>query len=494
MSTTRALAWNTAVQVAGKVVSTAVGVVIVGIMTRYLGQEGFGMYSTANAYFQVFGILLDFGLSVMLVQMLGEHAGEKAYEDRAVSAAFTLRTLLGGVILTAGAFIGLLMPYPPILKVALFAIWGSFFFSALNQIVIGVHQRHLKMHVVAISEVVGRLVLLLGILVATTAGWGLVPIVLIVSLGGFVNFVINAAIARRYAAVRWNWDPAFWRALLRRSWPVGVSILFNLIYFKADALILSLARPLTEAGVYGAAYRVLEILISLPFMYTGVLLPLIANAWSARDLPRFHGLFRNSLVAMTVLVAPMVAGTLVLGREVMVAIAGRDFAVSGDVLKILMVAAGVIFFGTVSSHAIIALDAQRKMLPIYIAVALVTLAGYLIFIPQYGMWAAAWLTVFSEVCVALASTIISARRSGTRLSALPHLKAIAAATIMALAVIPLKSFWLPIPILLGAAMYVALVIAFGAVPRETLRELLTSRRAVAATSLASDVAPPADLP
>lgn len=478
MSTTRALAWNTAMQVSGKVVSTAVGVVIVGIMTRYLGTEGFGMYSTANAYFQVFGILLDFGLSVMLVQMLGEHAGEKTYEDRAVSAAFTLRILFGGLILTAGAFIGLLMPYPSILKVALFAIWGSFFFSALNQIVIGVHQRHLKMHVVAISEVAGRLVLLLGVLVATAAGWGLVPIVLIVSLGGFVNFAINAWIARRYAAVRWNWDPAFWKTLLRRSWPVGVSILFNLIYFKADALILSLVRPLAEAGLYGAAYRVLEILISLPFMYTGVLLPLIAKAWTTRDLPRFHGLFRNSLVAMTVLVAPMIAGTLVLGREVIVAISGQEYVVSGDVLKILMLAAGVIFFGTVSSHAIIALGAQRKMLPVYIAVAIVTLAGYLLFIPRYGMWAAAWLTVFSELCVALASTLISARLSGTRIAALPHLKAVAAAAVMALAVIPLKSFWLPIPILAGAAMYAALVIAFGAVPQETLRELFSSRSAV----------------
>ncbi len=484
MSTTRALAWNTGVQAAGKIVSTAIGVVVVGLMTRYLGQVGFGMYSTANAYFQVFGILLDLGLNVMLVQMLGEHAGETEYENRAASAAFTLRIVMAGLLLTAAAFLGLALPYPQELKIAIFAIWGSFFFSSLNQIVIGVQQRHLQMHVVAIAEVAGRLTLLIGVLVARAAGWGLVPIVLIVSVGGFVNFAVNAIVARRYAAVRWNWDPAFWKVLLRRSWPIGVSILFNLIYFKADTLILSAVRPFAEVGIYGAAYRVLEILITLPFMYAGVLLPLIAKAWSTKDVARFRTLYRNSLVVMTAFAAPMVAGVVVLGRGIMTAVAGSDFAASGDVLAILMFAAGVIFFGTVSSHAIVALDAQRRMLPAYILVAIVTLAGYLFFIPQYGMWAAAWLTVASEVCVAVATTVISARRSGTTINAAPHLKAIAAAAIMALAIIPLKSLWLPIPILLGAAMYVSLVLAFGVVPRETIRELLSPRRS----------APPLDIP
>lgn len=475
MSVTRALALNTGFQVAGKVISTVLGIFVVGLMTRYLGQEGFGMYSTANAFLQFFAILLDFGLNVMVVQMLGEHAGDRAYEDRIVSATFTLRTICALVLLTLAPIIGLLFPYPWELKLAFFAIWGSFFTSALNQIVIGVQQRHLKTHIIAIGEVVGRIVLLIGILVARAMGLGLVPIVMIVSVGSAVNFFINFFAARHYASFRWNVDIPFWKTLLRRSWPIGLSILFNLIYFKADTLILSWTRSQAEVGIYSAAYRVLEIVTTIPFMYAGVLLPVIAKSWASGDHKRFSTLLNRSYDAMVILIAPMIAGILVLANEGMVLVAGKNFVVSGDVLRILGFAAGAIFFGTISGYAVVSLDAQRKMIPVYIVVAVFALAGFAVLIPRYGIWAAAWLTVFSETCVAIASTVLVLRISRGRWIPTAALKAIACAVVMGFAMLPFKQFSIAVPILVGLVTYVGLVLLTGTISKETLREILSLR-------------------
>lgn len=476
MSETRLLAWNTAAQAAGKVVSTALGVVVVGLMTRLLGQSGFGMYTTAVAYFQIFALMLDLGINVMLVQMLGERAGDKAYEDRAVSATFTFRIITAFILLGAAPLIGLALDYPWTLKLALFAIWGSFFSSALNQIVIGVQQRHLRMKVVAIAEVLGRLVLLAGVLAAYYWRWDLVTVSLFISIAGFANLAVNLIAARRFASFRWNWDPVFWKTLIGRAWPIGLSILFNLIYFKADTLVLSYVRPFTEVGVYGAAYRVLEILVTLPFMYAGVLLPMIANAWAKQDKARFQELLRNSYTAMTLLAAPMLAGTLVLGERIMTMVAGSEFAASGDVLKILMLAVAIIFFGTVSSHAVVALDAQRRAIPLYVVTALLTLVGYLLFIPRYGMWAAAWLTVGSECAVALGTTLLSMRISQTGLRWSPIIKSLICAALMGASISPLKNAWLPIPIFAGMVIYAALALLTGAISKQALRELLPFRR------------------
>ncbi|MFA4954614.1 MAG: flippase [Patescibacteria group bacterium] len=484
MSETRLLAWNTAAQALGKVISTALGVVVVGLMTRLLGQSGFGMYTTAVAFFQIFALMLDLGINVMLVQMLGERAGDKAYEDRAVSATFTFRILTALILLSAAPLVGLFLDYPWALKLALFAIWGSFFSSALNQIVIGAQQRHLKMKMVAVAEVVGRVVLLAGVLLAYYLHWGLVPLALIISIAGFANLALNLLAARHFASFKWNWDPAFWKILISRAWPIGLSILFNLIYFKADTLVLSYVRPFTEVGVYGAAYRVLEILVTLPFMYSGVLLPMIANAWAKQDRARFQQLMRNSYTAMTLLAAPMLAGTFVLGERIMTFVAGPDFTASGGVLKILMLAVAIIFFGTVSSHAVVALDAQRRAIPLYVVTALVTLAGYIIFIPQYGMWAAAWLTVGSECAVALGTTLLSLHLSQTRLDWSPIIKSLLCAAAMALAIQPLKAAWLPLPIFAGAAIYIILTLVTGVVSRQALKELLPFRRN------AADLTPP----
>ncbi|MBU2509277.1 MAG: flippase [Patescibacteria group bacterium] len=476
MSLARILAWNTGYQFAGKVVSTILGVFVVAIMTRHLGQEGFGMYSTANAFLQFFAILLDFGLNVMVVQMLGERAGDKKYEDRVVSATFTLRTISALVILSIAPIIGLAFPYPPELKIAFFAIWASFFTTALNQIVIGVQQRHLKMHVVAISEVVGRAILLAGVVIASLLGWGLVPIVLIVSVGSTVSFLINFLIARRYAHFAWNVDFEFWKKLLGRSWPIGVAILFNLIYFKADTLVLSFVRPQAEVGIYGAAYRVLEILVTLPFMYAGILLPVIAKSWATGDKQKFSRLLNNSFNVMTLFAAPLVVGTFVLATRGMILVAGSDFAVSGDILRILVVAVAAIFFGTISSYGIVALNAQRKMLPIYIAVAIVTLTGYIIFIPTYGMWAAAWLTVFSEFWIAIGATWMCLHLSKTRWHPKVSFKAILSAVVMGLVIWPLKDLNLAISVVVGIVVYAIMILGTKTISKETIRELISIRR------------------
>ncbi len=476
MSETKVLAWNTAIQAFGKLASTALGVVMIALMTRSLGQDGFGMYTTAITFYQIFALLLDLGINVMLVQLLGENRGDKAAEDRIVSATFTLRVVSSLVLLTAVPLVGLALSYPWELKLTLFAIWGSFLSTALNQIVIGVQQRHLKMHVVAASEIIGRIVMVAGVTFAVFMGWGLVPIVALISVGGFANFAVNFWLARRLACFGWNWDPIFWKKLLHRAWPIGISIIFNLIYYRADTLILSFVRPMSEVGIYGASYRVLEILITFPFMYAGVLLPLLAHSWATHDKPRFDRLMRNSYLAMMLLAAPLVVGTFVVGTPLMTLVAGNDFASSGPILKILVIAVGVIFLGTVSSHAIVALDAQRKTMPLYIAVALATFAAYILLIPTYGMYAAAWLTVLSEVTVAVGTTIISLRLSGSGLPWISLLKCMVAALLMAIAIQPLKGLWLPIPILSGAVVYIFLVLALGTVSKDTLKDLLSFRR------------------
>ncbi|MDO8583853.1 MAG: flippase [bacterium] len=474
MSLTRAIAWNTGVQVIGKVISTALGVVIIGLMTRHLGQVGFGEYSTANAYLQIFALLLDLGLNVTLISMLGERAGDTTFEKRCISAIFTLRLILAAIVIVLIApAIALALPYSPALKLAIIALTGSFFFPSLNQVVTGVQQRHLKMNMVAIGEILGRLVLLGGLLYAMRAGLGLLPIVLFVSLGSFANFIVNFFATRHYGGFHWNWDPTFWKMALKRSWPIGVSIAFNIIYYKSDTFILSLARSQAEVGLYGAAYRVLDILITLPFMYAGVMLPLLSKQWAASAKDAFSRLLSKSADVMFLLVFPMVGGTLILGRQVMMAIAGSDFAVSGDILKILILAVGIIYINTVFSHAVVAVQAQKKMLPVYIIVALVTLAGYLLFIPRFGVWAAAWLTLFSEFCVFLGSYFVTRSVIRFRINLKAPFAALGATLVMCAAVFLLKAYWLPIPILVGAAVYSACVLLFGGVAKETLKEIFS---------------------
>lgn len=477
MSLKRALALNTGVQLAGKVVSTALGVGIIGLMTRILGQAGFGAYSTANAFLQIFALLLDLGMNVTQIALLGEHAGDKKYERRITSAFFTLRFLLAIVVL--GLFapaVAFIFPYPLELKIAIIALAGSFFFPSLNQVVMGAEQRHLKMHAAAIAENVGRVIVFAGLIYAQTAGWGLVPIMWLITIGSFGNFFTNFLFAKRFAYFGWNWDPSFWKKALSRSWPVGLSIAFGLLYFKADTIILSLYRSQAEVGIYGAAYRVLEILITVPFMYAGVLLPILANAWAKKEKEKFTKLISASIDVMMIMLVPMIVGTWLLGTRIMTLVAGDDFASSGPVLSILIVAIGAIYLNTVFSHAVVALDKQRQMIPVYAGTAVVALIGYFALIPMFGMWAAAWITVASEIIVGTGSLFVTRRLVSIGYKMKVTLASFGAAAVMAGAVWLLRDFWLPIPIFSAIIVYAIALFLFGGVSKETLGEILRLKR------------------
>lgn len=476
MSLARALALNTGVQILGKVVSTGIGIVIIGLMTRQLGTDGFGAYSTANAFLQVFALLLDLGLNVTFVALLGEHAGDEKYEKRCTSALFTLRVIMAFLILGLVApAVALASPYPLSLKLAILALTGAFIFPSLNQVVVGAQQRHLKMTMAAIAENVGRIVTLAGLLFAQSQGWGLVPIMWMITLASLFNFIINFLSARTYADFHWNWDPTFWKMALHRSWPVGLSIAFGLAYFKADTLILSFVRPQAEVGIYGAAYRVLEILITVPFMYAGVLLPILSNAFAKKDFEKFTKLVTNSIDVMIIFCLPMIFGTWLLGERVMKLVAGPAFAESGRILSILIIAVAAIYLNTVFSHIVVAIDGQRKMIPVYVSVAIAAVLGYLLFIPTYGMWAAAWLTVASEVCVGLGSIVVANNAIKTVFNPRVLLASIGASVLMSAIVWFLRDQFVAIPVIVGMLIYAIALYLMGGIRKEALQEILKAK-------------------
>jgi O-antigen/teichoic acid export membrane protein len=476
MSLTRTVATNTAVQAAGKILSTAIGVVIVGIMTRALGTAGFGVYSTANAFLQVFAILLDLGLNVMIVQMLGERAGDTAYENRVVRGVFSLRFWTALVLITIAPFVALLVPaYAPETKLAMFAIWGSFFFTVLNQIVIGVEQRHLKMHVVAAAEVAGRAILLILLILAAANGWGLIPMVLMVSFAGFVNFLVNFLYTRRIARFSIKPDVPFWIETLKRSWPVATTIVISLLYFKMDTLILSWVRPEAEVGIYSAAYRVLEILVAFPYMYAGVMLPIIANAWAKHQRDRFISIIRRSFDMFAIITVGLVAGTELVAKEAMILVASEDFTVSGDVLRVLILAAGCVYVATIFNHAVVALDRQKQMVPIYAVTTAITLALYATLIPIYGLWAAAWLSVLSEAAIMVGGIWMTLKTANMSVSLATLGKSLFAALAMWVATIPVRGQLLP-TIVIGAAAYLGTLFLTGALTKRMLAEMLIARK------------------
>ncbi|MEI6553169.1 MAG: oligosaccharide flippase family protein, partial [bacterium] len=103
-----------------------------------------------------------------------------------------------------------------------------------------------------------------------------------------------------------------------------------------DTLILSLIKSPGEVGLYGAAYRIIDVLTTLPFMFAGIILPILTSSWFEGKKEYFVSVLQKSFDLMAIFSLPIIAGTLILARPLIVLVAGEDFADSGLILKILI--------------------------------------------------------------------------------------------------------------------------------------------------------------
>lgn len=470
MTTFQKIAANTLVQIAGKAIGTLIGVVTVAIITRHLGPTGFGQFTTVIAFLQVAATLADFGLNVMTVQLLAEHGGSE--RDRVFGNLLAMRLTSAVVLLGGAVVLSLFFPYPALVKAGIALTSLSFLSIVLNQIFVGFFQDRLKTQFASLAEVIGRVILLITTIIAVQFGASVLSVLGALVVANTAQLLVSALLARRHVQIRLQWEFAWWKAVIHRAWPIGLSVALTLLYLRTDTVILSLYRDATEVGFYGAAYRVIDVFTQLPFLFVGVVLPVLTRLWKGNDRAGFNRLVQRSFDILVAAVIPLAVGGLLLSEEVMVLVAGKEFAVSGAYLSILLWALVFVFSSALFSYTIVAIDAQRRMVFGYGLSALLTLVGYFFFIPRYGAFAAAWLTVFSEAIVAMYAAFVVVRRGKVPISLTRASKVVAASACMAIVLALLRGFGLWLPLFGGVITYIAVLVGLGGVQKSAVKELL----------------------
>ncbi|MDP2684694.1 MAG: flippase [bacterium] len=467
MSYTRKIAHNTIIQIIGKGISTVIGIIVIGMLTRYLGKGGYGQYTTIMAFLQFFGVLVDMGLYIILIKKISEPGVDEA---KITSNIFTLRLISAIIFLGLAPLVVLLFPYPEIIKVGVLVTSFSFLGITLNQVLVGVFQKHLRMDKVVIAEVIGRLFLVGLTFYAIQQDLGLLWVMGAVVVGSLVNFLFTFLFSRQFVRIKMAFNFDVWRQVIKESWPIAVSIAFNLVYFKFDTIVLSLFKEDEAVGIYGASYKVLEVLTTFPAMFAGLVLPLLAAAWLAADKEKFQRVLRKSFDAMIMIAIPLVVGTLFLAGPIMDMIA-PEFTDSARVLQILIFATATIFIGNLFGNTVVALNQQKKMMWLYLMVAIISVGGYLILIPKYSYFGAAGMTIAAELMVTFSAMYIVLKYSKARLSFSVLGKTIISSGLMGLVLYFMSGVNLFVMLPIAVIVYFGSMLATKGISRDILKEV-----------------------
>lgn len=403
MNLSAKIAYNTVIQFLGKIISTILGLIALAMMAHYLGITGFGEYTTIINYVSFFAIIADFGLTLITVQLISQ---PQADENKILNNLFGLRLISISALLLLAPLIAIFLPYSTAVKTGILIAILSFLFPALNQILIGLFQKKLRMDKAVIAETLSRLFLVAGIYLSFKLNWGLNGVLWVTVVSAGINFLSAYVLATKFTLIKPAFDWRFYKTVILKSWPLALTIVLNLLYLKTDTLILSLVKSADDVGLYGAAYRIIEVLTTLPFMFAGIILPILTLSWFEQKKDYFALVLQKSFDLMAIFSIPIVVGVLVLAKPIIVLVAGPDFIVSSLILKILIFAVVAIFLGCMFAHAVIAIEKQKKMIGFYLFVSLSSIILYLLVIPKFSYLGAAAITIYSEALIALFSAYI----------------------------------------------------------------------------------------
>lgn len=474
MSIMRDVAGNYFIQAGGRVLSVILGFVSIAILTRTLGQTGFGEWTTAITFLTLFGVLVDFGLTLTLIQMI---APKGADEENIVGNFFGLRLVSGFMFFGLAPIAVLALPYPTPVKLAVALGAFGFLFMSASGMLGGIFQKHLIMWRFAVAELINRAVLLILIAVFAFLGFGLQAMVIALVLANFVWLIATIILAKPYVTIRPKFDLSVWKNALSQSWPIALSVMFNLMYLKGDIIILAFFREQAEVGLYGVAYKVVEVLTALPVMFMGLMLPTLTRFWTSGEKGEFRNHVQKTFDFFAITVIPIVIGAQVVADAITIFIGGAEYEASGPVLRILAFAMIGVFFGALYGHTIVAINKQKIMALGYAITAAITVVGYFIFVPEYGMYGAAYMTLISEVLITLMTFFVVFKHAKTKPNLLITSKAVASSAIMYAVLVVLPETHVLIDVTIGAVVYITTLVGFGGVKLSTIKSYLPRQNA-----------------
>lgn len=462
MNQTRKVAYNTIFQIIGKVIVTATSLVTIGYLTRYLGVAGYGMYTTIFAFVSFWGVLADFGFFWVLVRELAKPDTDK---NSVFNNIITLKIIFGLVVFSACILAGFLIPqYSWNLKIGIAIISASWFWMSLNSTYVGLFQSQLEMYKASISEVIGRFIILGGVVWFVVIGADFQAVLSVYIIANFINFFINYLWGSKYIKFRPRFNFPLWRIVLIDSFPLALLSAIGIIHFKIDTVILSIIKGPVDVGIYGIPYKVLETITVIPGIFIGNIFPILTSYFHAKD-NRLDSAIQKAFDFMVMLAVPIVIGLMVLSRPIINLIGGEDYLITStvsvyghaiaapQVLMILGLAVGVTFLPMVFSGILIVTNKQKSQIVPMIVITAINIALNLIFIPRYSYFASAIITVFTETIVLIWWFFLSRKYLHFRLKYGVLPKALLAGLIMGLVVYFFKSLDVLLAAVVGIVVY-----------------------------------------
>lgn len=401
----RSVVVNTVAQFIGRTGSSALIFISTLILARLLGSANFGEYTKITTFLAIFYVIVDLGMNPVFLHL----AAKRQFHH--YGAFLTLR-LLWGLVLGAVAMVGIWLltrisgGYTHTTQLGVIVGSGAIAGYAVSLTATVIFQVRRRYDLAAFSQILSSatVVVLLAFLsknIASGGERGVAWAVFVLVLGTWVSAGSSLWLsAKHQSSPVWQIDTRLWQNLIKRSLPLGVTLIFNSIYLRASILILAAHRPNAEVGAYGLAYKFFEFAIAPATFFMNSMYPQL--------LTKTGDYLRQGMRAVVVeLTGVALAITLMVWIvSPLLALVLSDFAHSVYLLRFLSLWIPLFFLTSPLMFLAVILKRQLSLLHVYLVAMCLNISLNLVFVPTYGTKASVIATGVTEVIVLASGWLI----------------------------------------------------------------------------------------
>lgn len=391
------IAYHTLLQLIARSLATFANFLIIIMIGKTLGSFGLGQYNKVFAFIGIFSLFVDFGINASFL---------KLGRDNDVGRLILLRLLIAVVVFLVIQPLIIFLPYDNSFQTgfspqeklyieivasvlflyavvhslnALFQKWQRFDLLIWPNLAYGVSALAIAFYAVFTHQ-------LLFFFLATS--------------GGLALYSVTAFFLAAPSFLQVNSGQSVSKTLVRRlflkSLPIGLTLFLNILYVRADVLLLSFFRPTQEVGIYTLAYKFFEFPLSLSFFVMNALYPVFLQKHQENRRHFYHevkkAVFWLSGFSLLIL-------TLAFFFAPLVGLIRQDFLPSVAPFRILVFSYPIFFLSNLLLWVIIT-ENKEKILPLVYGSSLAAnVMLNLIFIPRFGYMASSAITIVCELFV-----------------------------------------------------------------------------------------------
>ena len=375
-------------------------VITIWLMPRYFSESELGGYFVAIALTNLIASLTELGMQNPLIREMTLHLRQtRHYLGNALIVRCILSIIAYSIMVVSGVCL-----YTPIIVEMIVFLGLAEIANSLAQLYRCVFRAHEQMAYEAFTVIAERGVFLIIGGGAILFDYGLIAVCHAMLVAGCMNLILSVGLTRfRFTPLGFQPSREIVRVLMQQALPFAIGNLFNLLYFRVDAILVSkLSLDGVDANTwYGLAYTIVNAFTILPGAFMmGAMFPVLSRAWE-REKGRFPGVYAFGMRWMVLSGLPFAVGLSVLSPE-MTRVLFSTYAPDAidkisKALQWLSWAGGLIFITTAVLAVLRATDKRRAFSVLMGTTALLNICLNLFLIPRFSHVGAAMAMVVSEV-------------------------------------------------------------------------------------------------